>query len=113
MYATALLPATSTNLFRCWTGSRPLGPRSAQALRTGLSHDVIVLHDAPTDPDGADDFAVAVTQRNSAREGDEPAVGYLDVVQRATRLRQRPEVTGVHVEVPRRAGLSDRNVDAA
>ena len=41
----------------------------------GLGHGMIVFHRAPGDADGADDRAVLVSQRDSARKRDQPAIG--------------------------------------
>src|SRR5207253_7738657 len=63
----------------------------------GRGDRVVVLDRRAGDADRADD-RVAVLDRNAARERDQPVVGVLDVVERAARLGQTADVSGVHVE---------------
>jgi hypothetical protein len=74
---------------------------------------VVVVDGAAADADGADDPAAVVFDRDAAGEGDEPVVGVLDAVERRAGLRHFAEVAGGHIEVARRLGLFDRDVDGA
>ena len=74
---------------------------------------MVVLDGAPGDAYGTDDVAGAVLQRQAAGEGYQAAVGVLNVVQRATGLRQAANSTGGHVEPAGRPGLLLSDVDGA
>src|SRR5215472_756359 len=96
--------------------SRPAAITARAALDgmgTRRGRRVVVLLGAAAHTDRPDDRTVAVLQRDTAREGDQPAVGHLDVVQRAAGLGELADLAGAHVEHPRCPRLLDRDVDAA
>ena len=49
--------------------------------------------------------------RDAAREGDQPAVGMLDVVERAAGLRELADLAGGHVEEARGLRFLDGDVN--
>src|SRR6478609_3946259 len=87
--------------------------QSAQGFGSGLGDGVVIVDSTSADPDRSDDVTAVVAQRNTTGEGDQPAVGYFDVVEGATGLGQNTQLTGVHVEQARGLGLLDGDVDAA
>src|SRR6476469_5983013 len=66
-------------------------PAPAAALGrvgAGVGDGVVVLDGRAADADGADDGALGVLDRDAAGEGDQAAVGHLDLVERLARLRE-------------------------
>src|SRR5437762_4499736 len=81
-------------------------------LRYACCRDrVVVLDAAARNADRADDLALAVLDRQPAREGDEAAVRVLDVVERPARLRKLADVARRHVEIAGRPRFPHRDVD--
>jgi hypothetical protein len=81
----------------------PSGPRALLVLGPGPA----------TDPDGADDHAVAGHRDAAGEDHDAPVVGGVDAVELLGGLRVFREVLGGQVEGPGGESLVDGDVDAA
>ena len=71
---------------------------------------MVVLDRVARYADGPDHLAGRVDNRYPAGEGDQPAVGMLDGIQRPAGLRKLPDLAGGHVEEAGGAGLANGNV---
>src|SRR5581483_7086420 len=78
---------------------RPMSLSGKESAQGGCARDgygVVILDRITRDADSADDLASAVAQRYAAGEADQAAVGVLDVEQRAARLGELADISGVH-----------------
>lgn len=98
------------------TGGCPIRWRPRRGgQRDGASggDDVVVLHGAPADADGAEDLAVCGAEEEAAWEGDESAVGDLGVEERTAGLGEFAGRPLGHVEEARSARLLNGDVDTS
>ena len=74
---------------------------------------MVIVDGAAANPDRADDLSTGVLQWHAAGKGDQAPVGDLDVVERAARLGQFADLSGVHIEEPSGPGLLGGDVNAS
>ena len=74
---------------------------------------MIILDGGAGDANGPDHGAILSHERHSTREGDEPPIGDLDLVERPAWLRELTERPGREIEQASGAGFLDGDVDAA
>ena len=84
----------------------------AKHLYAGFRDHVIVLDRAAAYPYRPNQNPILIDDWQSAREGNQPAIGVLDAVKRFAGLGQFAELTGGHAKETCGLCLLDGNIDA-